>query len=659
MKYFYLTRKENGVVKTDPVLYNEGTGSWQVTDERQQQISHTAYTINIGKKDYASNDTNVTIDETYNQLVLTCDLDEIETLVDSPTDEEGAYSPFVNKQKYAVEYVSWGEGSSARNGFKDMVLTGKTSYDGANIITHYAQIYLSNVWKFNGDQYIKTDHTGQLEILKKAKQQTCTAFLAEFGKTEPSSAQDNSIPKAPDMQRYLVISINGNGQDEEASARPTASQIEANIPLAEYVGNINGGFFSPADNDTTNYFIISGKMICTSWEQKNTGNMSFNQLQSYINQGGSWFTDILTYNTVHLDDDKNGDGAFYAVQFFDANKDTDKPYARTSNEESLFPYNSEWKSLTDLNYGYSAAGDETDRINKFPILQCTVKIGEKYACEMIDSEGNSYYEWHTLDDCPYETYQGSRIPRNHIFIGANIAIDEQIIGKEYEFANNVRPEWNIDESGIAIPIKKSDGLSGQVSITIDGPVNSNYEQVCRRHPTFFRSTKWWTETKKVLAHINQIMLKDFKVEIYSDNALINNIAGDKDLIYQTEELTDYVEKKDDIDFKLSTQLTTEECAEKGIKNTVLKNNPYIGEESLREIRNTITGFSGKPEEQYLNDYWPLYNQPRQIVETTVHMRDDAAWNSVYKLSTFNSDWYPMSYEYDVKMRRATMTLREM
>lgn len=151
MRYFYLTHKENGVVKTDPVLYNETNGSWEVTDERQQQVTDTAYTINISKKDYVSNDTNVTIDETYNQLVLTCNLEELDTIVDSPTDEEGIYSPYYNKQLYCKEYAASGDGTASWNGFCDMLNTGSSSWDGASIITHYVQLYKSNVWKFNGD----------------------------------------------------------------------------------------------------------------------------------------------------------------------------------------------------------------------------------------------------------------------------------------------------------------------------------------------------------------------------------------------------------------------------------------------------------------------------------------------------------------------------
>lgn len=171
------------------VNYDESTGNYTVSGAYSPSSSqHTAQTVTISKKDYASNDTNITVDQTYNQLVLTCELEELENLVDSPTDEDKIYSPFYNKQLYCKEYAASGDGSSSMQGFKDMLLTGTSSWDGASIITHYVQLYKSNVWKFNSDNLIPNDHTGQLSFFKTARQTPCLAFLAEFGSTKPASA---------------------------------------------------------------------------------------------------------------------------------------------------------------------------------------------------------------------------------------------------------------------------------------------------------------------------------------------------------------------------------------------------------------------------------------------------------------------------------------
>lgn len=61
------------------------------------------------------------------------------------------------------------------------------------------------------------------------------------------------------MTDYLVISVNGNGKDGESEFYPNDSDLLEAIPCAEYVGNEVGGVFSPSDENTTNYIVISGK----------------------------------------------------------------------------------------------------------------------------------------------------------------------------------------------------------------------------------------------------------------------------------------------------------------------------------------------------------------------------------------------------------------
>ena len=214
MRTFYLTRTVSGHITTSLVDYDESTGNWTESSTAVPDVPQNAQSVTITKSHYASNDTNVSVDETYNQLILTCDLEELETLVESPTDDEQMYSPYRNRQHYCTEYVAWGEGSSAINGFGDMITTGGTGYDGAYIVDHYVQLYKSNVWRFNGDQYIRSDHKGQLDFFKTAKKQSCLAFLMEAGKTSGNSPKNNQQNSKIDMSRYLCITVNGNGNNE-------------------------------------------------------------------------------------------------------------------------------------------------------------------------------------------------------------------------------------------------------------------------------------------------------------------------------------------------------------------------------------------------------------------------------------------------------------
>jgi hypothetical protein len=95
-----------------------------------------------------------------------------------------------------------------------------------------------------------------------------------------------------------------------------------------------------------------------------------------------------------------------------------------------------------------------------------------------------------------------------------------------------------------------------------------------------------------------------------------------------------------------------------VKNSVFRNNPYIGEEPLREIYNANTGFIGKPEEQYLSDYWPEYNSPHQIVESTIYDSDELDWTQKVHLPEFVFNYRVRGDEYDVQKRHHKLTLRQ-
>ena len=88
-----------------------------------------------------------------------------------------------------------------------------------------------------------------------------------------------------------------------------------------------------------------------------------------------------------------------------------------------------------------------------------------------------------------------------------------------------------------------------------GPVNTTWDVITRRHPTFFRHTKWSSSTVPLLAHVSSIILKSFEVKVYSDNGLVNN-TGDNDLIYMSDTVETYVNKKDDLQMKINSALNT-------------------------------------------------------------------------------------------------------
>ena len=672
--------------------YDMGTQTYVITGPATP--SYSPYTeqvedISIGLEDWGGNSTSITIDEVFNQLVLTCNLEDLETVVDSPLEEETLTSPYDKKVLWATEYVSSGEGESALNGCFDMIETGSTRYDGATSFEHYLRLKKSNIWKLNGDKYVDTSYD-QAYIMKRARAGSCLAFLAGMGNIERvANKQDNAVKNDIKLTDYLVISVNGNmiNKDVEESESilqpntyhrwPSDNVINNAQPIAEYVGNLTSTHLSPVDSQTTNYLVIKAEFTMvpaanhamvspgTFWplfnfppeilgytenepiystEPKAGVAYDYGTLKQQIRQdrGGLW--DKLWHRTRPISD--NTDGAYYFVKFYDNNGMTERTAVGAQNE-SIYPYNSKWDRMKYLKYSYSSYGDETDMLHKLNILCCRLSVGDKYCVEIFHNNAPSTFEWRRLEDCPVVTYQGQKIIKNFIYIGPNPKIDDNIIdmSKSWKIANNINYKMNLEGEGMAIPVKYSDQLSGPVKFEILGPVNSMWAEIVREHPSFWKHTAWHTDSYGVLANTECILVKDFTIEVQSDNGLNESIEEERDLIYQTAENPIYISKKDDIEFDICTQLTAEEAKEKGVNTLPKKNNAFVGDEAVRSLYNVNTANSGKAEELYLTDYYREYCEPQTSVETTLqglkHWTIRPEWPETGKSWT-------TGLEYDVK-----------
>ena len=669
--------------------YDASTGNYEIGPEaslpQDAIVAQYPELVDVDKDIYSGSDTNISIEEIYNQLSLTAEQTEIEDVVQSPLSDENMFSPFSNSVPYCIELASFGEGERALKGYIDLLKNFKSTYEGAVTYKHYVQLYKNSQWRFNGDKYIDDNSTDQLRVLRLARGNTCTAFLAAFGNTQAQSEKDNTISGKVDMKRYLVIAINGNRTDNVDTCYPSEEDIQNAAPIATYTGGLAGGFLSPTDNETVNYLVISGKFICTSSLQHSTpmkdsavtdniidisydeyGDeiktyapdpkagqiMDYPSLLEYANQGYSTMQSRFWHKTCNLDESKNSDGAYYTTAFYEQNGTV----RTTKNAESLYPYNSDWKSLNELEYNYSQNWDNSDKLWKLDLIQCTLKIGDKYCVEIPNADGLPTYRWLRYEDCP--VIAGT--VQNHIFLGPNPKISDRFIGVEYDMCNTVDHTMNIDAKGIAIPILADDILSGKVEFTIDGPCNLTYDEITRRHPSFWRHTEWGVKSQQVLGHINQIMISDFEVKIYSNNANINNAEGNEDLIYQTDEtLSDFVNRKDDITFKITTNLTSKECKEKGIRNTVKMNTAWLNNAPLRSVYNVYTQNEGKPEEHYLTNYFREYTAPKVLLETELFEDAEHDFISHYAFSSMEGkEFMVQSITKDVKNASDTLLLKE-
>lgn len=649
-------------------LKNQITGWFNLSNGSTYRT--TSKTINLTSDMHSDSDTNITVSDVYTQVQVKCDLKDQEDIIESPLSSDSLVSPWRSKNIFMTEYISEGEGNRAYNAFKNMVLGNSTDYEQAKKIDWYLQVVDNPSWKintFNGSTIQETlpstcpsgvSWKNQYLVPKYLKENPLSPCIFRMGSIEQNygGTKDNSPKSKLDMSNYLYISVNGNETDTEANVKPSSSDIQKHSKMLEYVGNQGGGMFSPTDDATTNYLVFSGKMLLQPI-QKETDTFQ----NCYDNLLANKMNNVFPYywhKTVPSDN--NGDGRYYIRKWYKQYEDGDGDSQYLKNELSLHPWTKD-KASHLCKYNYTAAWDGTDKYKKLPILECELIIGNKRLIEKdIDIYGNSTFEWVTIGNEPtVNDEDGQSYKLTTFSLGVDPKIGDYIIGDEFSLQNTVTFKMNIDTEGTAIPIKKDDALSGAVIFRILGPINLTWNDITRRHPSFWRHTKYYSNTKFILSHLENIIIKDFECKIYTDNGGNDQLNEDNDLIYLSTENEQFINKKDDIEFKFITQLSSEECLSKGIKNTVnlnsiINNNTNL---PLTVLYNGLTADSAKPEEHFINSVYKEYSRPKIMMESTLK-NDVCNWLYIYNSKVLRKKFYTIKINQNLKDNTATITLRE-
>ena len=650
----------------------------------------SASTVNMLNTMHSDRNTNISIDDVYNQIVLTCDIEAQDTVVESPLDKTYLTSLYSGKQLYMTEYIAEGKGVRANNAINNMINGLPVNPSDIEAvkpkeIDWYIQAMTNPYWKFyiDGSNVVESlseknsdgVYINQWKLAKYLHENSLTPYIFNFGYVEHEpSAQDNSPVSKIDMKPYLYISVNGNERDTEQLHEPTDNYIYAHRNMCEFVGNTAGGSFSPTDDDTTNYLVFSGKILLQPivyesttavagrgnyFEQCRTNGVDKLEIDAQVPRY-DW-VEYITSNCVKSEN--NEDGRYYSRKFYSIEnpKDKTKPYL-TDGTCGVQPWTQD-KSAAGYQYNYTENWDSTDRYSKLPILECELIIGNKRLIETnIDIYGNSTFEWVELGQEPTETVDGVTYTITTFTLGFNPKIGDKIIGTEFPIQNTIDYTMNLDEEGTAIPIKKSDNINGSVIFRIVGTINLTWDNVTRRHPSFWRHTQWTTNTKFILAHTENIIIQDFECKICTDSGQ-NTIYGDKDLIYMSDETQNFITKKDDIDFKFITQLSSEECLQKGIQQSVNLNSvingstnlPLTGIYNKYETNNSYK--IAKAEEHYINQYYLEYCQPKIKLETELHT-ENCDWRNIYNSSALSKQFYVQSKSDNIRECTSKLILKE-
>ena len=588
----------------------------------------TPRTIDITSDIVADTDTQITIGDTYNQLLLTDNVTEVEDIMDDPLDTDKLQSLYGRRLLYLTEYSADGEGKRAYTGMADMVMGRKVTYDNAKVTDWFVQARKHPDWVFHAGQKTIDElaaATTQTELVDSLGQGVGKALLLSVGKVQKDgSGKDNSPVSTIDMTDYLVITTNGNGKDTEAECRPSEADIKAAIPCAEYVGAKAGGTLSPADPMVTNYIVVSGKMILNPLMDMTDYYTDMRRLVDTHDSNGHghyWHHTVPSRN--------NSDGRYYTRRHWQPNASgdgmEDNPTPDAEKNPAFVPYTQEGPQLYE--YEYSAYGDKTDRLSKVPVVACMLVVGDKCVVEKplgetlgTDTPGTGNGEKQDYVWRPYKSREQCQSDDEYyaqsFTIGIDPKIGDKLVGTEFDIQNNVSYNDNIDADGTAIPIAYADKVSGQVRLTILGPVNTTWGQVVRRHPSFWRHTKWSTQSVPLLAHTSSVMIGELQVKVTSDNGKSEVPSGQNDIVYMSDTKERFVNRKDDLEMKLTTALTADECRQMGVGSSVWLSSPLRTDTDtpLTSIYNRTTGLQAKPEQHYVDAYWREWHAPRIEME---------------------------------------------
>ena len=610
----------------------------------------------IKKFHYSSSSTNLSIADVYNKIQVNCALDSTDDAIVSPFDDEITTQVYPKKYLYQTEVLSPGKGFGDAKEFLDYVKNNDKSVDDDfTVIDYYIQQISNPSWTLYGGHDVQKDFTVvHQDILKyvpyNSKGEPYKAyyipseFPERFGVTalysigciqkkqedinkDMSKVSPNSLQMSP----YIVISVNGNGDDSENGHKPTDQDIIDAVPIAEYTGNISGGVYSPVDDDTTNYMIFSGKIMYVprTWSEltfvwdgvKQVDNFTslLNYTVPYFKDEGKTFRTNKFYtvdNPTSIQDDSVFDGS--SRDFADQRRSPylDLSFANSQDKVKWFKYN-----YTRLENGDASS---IDNINKLSVFECQLIIGDKTFVETVNSDGSSTYSWEA-----YNPAYDKTVNQQSFTLGIDPNKGDYILGQDFEIENNITFDMNLGSNkGFAIPIKKSDNLKGNIVFKILGPFQLQWNDITKRHKTMFRHTKYTDNYKYILANCSSIVIKDFNCKLISDNSGLE-VNNEKDLIYVSTEDKKFTNSYE-TDFDITSGLSSQECYEKQINNKIYMNYPVTTKgEVVTKIVNKNYQLATKPDDQspiylqdkpekfYIDQYFREYSKPRIIFQVPV------------------------------------------
>lgn len=615
----------------------------------------TRQTVDIVTNIVADCDTQIEIGDTYNVLKLTDSTTDLEDVVESPLDSDSLLNAYAGKQKVMTEIESLGDGTTAYDAFRNMVLGRDTDYDGATVTDWYMQVKRHPNWKmYMEDPYwperrkdiseYYADGKNQQDLINRlggnwnrqgtegtgdvVTDNTDMAMLLSIGSIKKKGDKsDNSLTSKLDMKEYLVISVNGNGKQGQGKRYPDKATIKSHLPACEYVGSSSGGVYSPTDPLITNYILISGKMKLNPLRPMTDTEAN---LREYFTEEHSLLDRGYLGQTVEYKDGQ----MYYTRKYWTAENWKDTPVLDDSATPKWYPFTDNAPQSAEYNGVYPTGYDE---LSKIPILTCMLIIGNKCVVEKPKGEdlgtgvpgtGQGMPEdfvWMTYKERS-ECADDDEYYAQCFTIGINPKNGDYLIGTSFDIQNNVDWTKGLEDEGTAIPVTYADKVTGTARFIILGANNSaRYENEWGWILKPFRvvydndDEEWYDN---ILPQLSSIMIEEFEVKVVSDKGGMSEDAttGD-DIVYQSDTAEQFVNKKDDLEFKFTTGLTLAECEQMGVAASVYMSTPVntTDDTPLLSIHDNTQDIEAKPEQLYVDQYWQEWHAPK--VEMTQNFED--------------------------------------
>ena len=611
-----------------------GTTSWSLlvsageeTSQSAQLPGCTGVSTALSANNVEDADTQIDVQEIFNQLCLTVSPKGSDTVLRSPLDSAGKIPAMGARQYYCTEYAADGEGVKAARAFFSLVKNHTDNGYDSQVWKDYLVRVMRNVyWNIGSGSGVGTAVKDWAtdksyiypEDMTDKLRSSLGALLLQVGNVDHKPGTgDTSKQSSIGMTDELVISVNGNAND--TSPYPTDADILQAMPLMSYVGGDATASYSPDVADDTdgsyhNYLVIDGTialapLMPTAFEVEkvrgyNDGDTFYNRYGSDVIGSGVMTKALASVSASRV----NKDGRYLAFEWWKLGK-------QTGTRKGWIPYTEDGPQQ----YEYKTASGK-DEIDKVDILWCMLRIGDKVLVEDKTKNGSvDSFSWKTYKE-PSQCADTDEYLEQTFTIGINPKIGDKLIGQDFDIGTNFDYTTNIDaEKGMAIPLPYDAKLHGSMVfqvLGIDNPVWADYHVT--RHKTMFRHTKYDTANIPLMAHVSSVIIKNFSVKIYSD---VEN-GGEEDIVYMSRTSHKFYNKKDDLDMKIHSGFTSEEIAKYGLSGKIMYTT-VCGKDGLAitSITNKITGVSAKPEKLYVDAYYNELSQPRIVLTQNMQCTD--------------------------------------